>query len=210
MSERVAIIGVGWVGYRPVTPEVSYKELTYEAAVKAYADAGIDPRRDVDSFVTVAEDFIEGTSIFDEYVPDQLGAVLKPVHTICGDGLHGLIAAYMQILTGAMDIVAVEAHSKASDILTFADIVAFALDPIFNRPLGGHPFYVAGLEMNRYLHETENTKEMCAHVVVKNKKNALNNPYAAYGVNITVEDVLASEPLFYPHWSISKFPCNIV
>ena len=61
MSERVAIIGVGWAGYRPVTPEASYKELMYEAAVKAYLDAGVDPRRDVDSFVTVAEDFIEGT-----------------------------------------------------------------------------------------------------------------------------------------------------
>jgi acetyl-CoA C-acetyltransferase len=104
----------------------------------------------------------------------------------------------MLIRTGAFDIIALEAHSKASDILTFADIVAFAMDPIFNRPLGGHPFYIAGLEMNRYLHETKTTKEMCAHVPAKNKKNALDNPYAAYGSNITVDDVLASEPMFYP------------
>jgi acetyl-CoA C-acetyltransferase len=86
MNEPVAIIGVGWSGFRPVTPEVSYKELMYAAAVRAYADAGVDPRKDVESFVTVAEDFHEGTSIFDEYVPDQLGAVLKPVQTIAGDG----------------------------------------------------------------------------------------------------------------------------
>ncbi len=105
MTERVAIVGVGWSGFRPVTPEVSYKELTYEAAVQAYADAGIDPRRDVDSFVTVAEDFIEGTSIFDEYTPDQLGATLRPMHTICGDGLHGLATAYMLIRTGRYDVV---------------------------------------------------------------------------------------------------------
>ena len=31
----------------------------------------------------------EDTSIFDEYVPDQIGAALKPVQTICGDGLRG-------------------------------------------------------------------------------------------------------------------------
>jgi acetyl-CoA C-acetyltransferase len=61
---------VGWAGYTPTSPDLSYKELTYEAAVKAYADAGIDPRKDVDSFVTVAEDFNEGTSIFDEYDAD--------------------------------------------------------------------------------------------------------------------------------------------
>ena len=45
MNENVAIIGVGWSGFRPVSPEVSYKELMYEAAMRAYADAGVDPRR---------------------------------------------------------------------------------------------------------------------------------------------------------------------
>jgi acetyl-CoA C-acetyltransferase len=55
------------------------------------------------------EDIAEGTSIFDEYVPDQIGAALRPVHTIGGDGLQGLAAAHMQILTAAFDVVAVEA-----------------------------------------------------------------------------------------------------
>jgi len=195
---ETAIVGVGCTGFRSVTPEVSYKELMFEAATRAYEDAGVDPRRDIDSFICCSEDYWEGISISDEFVPDQLGAVLRHLFTVAADGLYGLATAYMLIRTGAFDIIALEAHSKASDILTFADIVAFAMDPIFNRPLGGHPFYVAGLEMNRYLYETKATKEMCAHVVVKNKKNALDNPYAAYGANITVDDVLASEPLFYP------------
>jgi len=195
---EVAIVGVGCTGFRSITPEVSYKELMFEAATRAYKDAGVDPRRDIDSFVCCSEDYWEGFSIFDEFVPDQIGAALRNLFTVSADGLYGVATAYMLIRTGAFDVVAVEAHSKASDILTFADIVAFALDPIFNRPLGGHPFYVAGLEMNRYLYETKATKEMCAHVVVKNKKNALDNPDAAYGANITVDDVLTSEPLFYP------------
>ena len=198
MLREVAIVGVGCTGFKSITPDVSYKELMFEAATRAYEDAGVDPRRDIDGFVTCAEDYWEGFSIFDEFVPDQLGAVLRHLFTVSADGLYGLAHAYMLIRTGAFDTVAVEAHSKASDILTFADIVAFAMDPIFNRSLGGHPFYVAGLEMNRYLHETGATKEQCAHVVVKNKKNALDNPYAPYGANITVDDVLESEPLFYP------------
>jgi acetyl-CoA C-acetyltransferase len=195
---EAAIVGVGCTGFRSITSEVSYKELMFEAATRAYEDAGVDPRRDIDTFICCSEDYWEGFSIFDEFVPDQLGAVLRHLFTVSADGLYGLATAYMLIRTGAFDIIALEAHSKASDILTYADIVAFALDPIFNRPLGGHPFYVAGLEMNRYLHETKTTKEMCAHVVVKNKKNALNNPYADYGANITVDNVLTSEPLFYP------------
>jgi len=197
MSE-VAIVGVGCVGFRPITPELSYKELMYEAAVKAYEDAGISPRKDVDVFVTCAEDYLEGFSIFDEFVPDQLGAALRHLFTVSGDGMLGLATAYMLIKTGQFDTVVVEAHSKASDILTYTDIVAFGLDPIFNRPLGGHPYYVAGMEMNRYMYDTGTTMEQCAHVVVKNKRNAIQNPYAAYGANITLDQVLCSEACFYP------------
>jgi acetyl-CoA C-acetyltransferase len=196
---EVAIVGVGCVGFRSVIPDLSYKELMFEAAVKAYEDAGgINPRKDVDAFVTCAEDYWEGFSIFDEFVPDQLGAVLGHLFTVSGDGLLGLANAYMLIKTGHFDIVVLEAHSKASDILTLHDIIAFALDPIMVRPLGGNPYYIAGMEMNRYLCETETTLEQCAQVVVKNKKNALANPYAAYGANVTIDQVLCSESHFYP------------
>lgn len=198
MSERVAVIGVGWAGYQPTSPDLSYKELTYEAAVKAYADAGVDPRKDVDSFVTVAEDFIAGTSIFDEYVPDQLGAVLKPVHTIPGDGLHGLATGTMLIRTGIAEIIVVEGHSKASNLLSHNEVTAYAQDPILNRPLQFNSDFIAGMEMNRYLFETEGTLEACAAVVVKNKRNALRNPLAAYGADLTVDEVLAGPPLSWP------------
>ncbi len=181
MIREVAIVGVGWSPFRTITPDISYKEMMYEAAVRAYSDAGIDPRRDVDSFVTVAEDFNEGTSIFDEYVPDQLGAMQRPVHTITGDGIHGLAAAVMQILTGQFDVVVVEGHSKASNIKSPPRILAYAMDPVFNRPLAAHPYFIAGLEMHRYLVETGAPLEACAHVAVKNRRNALINPLGAYG-----------------------------
>ncbi len=195
---KVAIVGIGHSGFRSITPDMSYKELTYEAAAKAYEDAGVDPRRDVESFVSVAEDFNEGTSIFDEYVPDQIGAVLKPVHTISGEGIHGLIAAYMQVLTGAMDVVMVEAHSKASNVLTLSDVVAYAMDPVYNRPLGANPIFIAGMEMNRYLHGTGTTEEQCAQVVVKNRGNGFLNPSAAYGASLTMDAVMNSEPVSHP------------
>ena len=198
MSQNVAIVGVGYTSFRPLSPEVSYKELMYEAAVKAYEDAGLDPRRDVDSFVTVAEDFIEGTSIFDEYVPDQLGGLLKPNVTVPGEGIHGLATAYMQIASGIVDVVAVEGHSKASNVLTLPHITAYAMDPVLNRPLAANPTFIAGLEMTRYLHVSGATREQCAYVVAKNKLNALYNPTAAYGAAIEPEDVLNAEMIAYP------------
>ncbi len=198
MHDRVAIVGAGCTGFRPVTPGQSYKEMVYEAAMRAYNDAGVDPRRDVESFVTVAEDFHEGTSIFDEYTPDQIGAALKPVHTITGDGLHGLATAYMLVRTGQFDIVAVEGHSKASNIKTLSEVSAYAQDPILNRPLKLNSHFIAGLEMNRYLFETDNTREQCAAVVVKNRFNALSNPLAPYGANLSLQDVLSGPVLSWP------------
>ncbi|MGD1995374.1 MAG: acetyl-CoA acetyltransferase [Anaerolineae bacterium] len=198
MIREVAIVGLGWSPFRSITPDISYKEMMYEAAVRAYEDAGIDPRRDVDSFVTVGEDFNEGTSIFDEYVPDQMGALHRPVQTITGDGIHGLAAAVMQILTGEFDIIVVEAHSKASNILTLPHIIAYAMDPVFNRPLAVHPYFIAGMEMRRYLAETGITLEACASVAVKNRRNALRNPLAGYGADLAVDDVLFSEPVAEP------------
>ncbi|MGB9301230.1 MAG: acetyl-CoA acetyltransferase [Anaerolineae bacterium] len=194
----VAIVGVGYSGFRSITPDLSYKELMYDAAAKAYEDAGVDPQRDIESFVSVAEDFNEGTSIFDEYVPDQIGGALKPVHTIPGDGIHGLIAAYMQVLTGVMDIVMVEAHSKASNVLTPNEVVAYAMEPIYNRPLGANPVFIAGMEMNRYLYSTGTTEAQCAQVVVKNRGNGFLNPSAAYGARLDLETVLGSETVSHP------------
>lgn len=198
MNRAVAIVGVGWAGFRPSTPEVSYKELMYEAAVRAYTDAGVDPRRDVETFVTVAEDFHEGTSIFDEYTPDQLGAALKSMQTITGDGLHGLATAHMLIKTGQFDIVAVEGHSKASNIKTLPEVTAYAQDPVLNRPLRLNTHFVAGMEMNRYLYESGNTPQHCAAVVVKNRRNALKNPLASFSANLTLEDVLNGPSLAWP------------
>lgn len=198
MSERVAIIGIGWAGFHAKTPEVSYKEMIYEAALRAYADAGVDARADIESFVTVAEDFHEGTSIFDEYTPDQIGGALKPVHTISGDGLHGLATAYMLIKTGQFDLVAVEGHSKASNILTLPEITLYAQDPILNRPLNLNSEFIAGMEMNRYLYESGTTQEQCAAVVVKNRHNALFNPLAVYPADLDLESVLSASPVAWP------------
>jgi len=201
MHERVAIVGVGCTGFRSASPEQSYKEMVYEAAVRAYNDAGVDPRSDIESFVTVAEDFHEGTSIFDEYTPDQIGGALKPVHTITGDGIHGIATAYMLIRTGQFDIVAVEGHSKASNIKTLPSITAYAQDPVLNRPLSLNSHFIAGLEMNRFLHVSGTLHEHCAAVVTKNRFNALSNPLAPYGADLSIEDVL-SGPIF--SWPLGK------
>jgi acetyl-CoA C-acetyltransferase len=198
MDGDIAVVGTGSTKYAPDTAEWNWKELMYDAASKAYQNAGLNPRKDIDSFVTCAEDYWEGFSIYDEFVPDQLGAVMRPTCTVCGDGLQGLAVACMQIMSGMASVVAVESHSKISDLLTYNDVVLHAFDPVYNKPLAGHPYYVAGMEMNRFLDKSGNTERQCAGVVSKNLGNALKNPRAAYGKNVSVDDVMASEQMFSP------------
>jgi len=170
----------------------------FEAATRAYADAGLDPRGEIDSFLTCSEDLAEGTSIFDEYVPDQIGGAERPVYTVSGDTIQGMATAYMQIASGIVDVVAVEAHSKASNVDTPGALHAFALDPVFVRPLGFNAHALAGLEASMYLASSGNTREQCAHVAAKNRRNALANPVAAHAATVNPEDVLASPPAFEP------------
>ncbi len=195
---RVAIIGVGQTALKPFSPEVSYKELMFEAAVKAYEDAGVEPRKEVESFIGVSEDFWEGTSIFDEYVPDQLGGALRPVCTIGNEGLAGIATAAMQIMTGQIGVAAVESHSKYSEVDRPLKVMQLAFDPVLNRPLDFNPHLVAGLEMARFLDVSGAKRNDCARVVAKNRRNALANPYAAYPARVTSDLVLRSAETFTP------------
>jgi acetyl-CoA C-acetyltransferase len=194
----VAVVGVGHAGFAPITAGVSYKELMFEAAQRAYHDAGLDPRNEVDSFVCCSEDLLEGTSIFDEYVPDQLGAMQRPVHTVAADGLFGVATGAMLIRSGLARVVAVEAHSKVSDVRTLGAIEAFALDPVLNRPLRFPVLAVAGLDMNAFLERTGLSEEHCAMVAAKNRSNALDNPRAAYPAELELDDVDDSTPVAWP------------
>ncbi|MBM3330270.1 acetyl-CoA acetyltransferase [candidate division WOR-3 bacterium] len=198
MSERIAVVGIGATQFRTITPDVSYKELMFDAAVRAYADAGINPRTEVDTFVTCAEDYIEGTSIFDEYVPDQLGAALRQMHTITGDGLHGIATAVMQLRTGRFGTAVVEAHSKASNMLTPDGIAACAQDPVTVRPLCLNSNFIAGLEMNRFCAENGITRDQCSAVAVKNRSNALVNPIAGQAAGLSLDDFKYAKPVSLP------------
>ena len=194
---RVGVIGVGRVVPRTASPDIGYKEMRFFAARQAYAEAGLTPD-EIDTFVSCMEDVTEGTSITDEYVPDQLGAVLRPVHTIAGDGLQGVACGCQQVLTGKFRTCLVESYSKASNLHGHSHMLRYAMEPTYTRPFEVHPCFIAGLQMGRYLEETGTTERQCAAVVVKNRANAVRNPGGAWARIMDVEEVLSSAPVAEP------------
>lgn len=182
-----------------MTPGLSTRELMFEAASRAYEDAGINPRKDVQSFVCCTEDFWEGISITDEYMPDQLGAVLRPLCTVSSDGIIGVATACMHIMSGLADVAVVESHSKMSDVLNPHEITSFAFDPVYtHNHFDADPRFLAGMEMARYIKDTGTKREYCADVAVKNKKNALLNPRGVQSANLSRDTVLKSSAIAAP------------
>ncbi|WP_243679764.1 thiolase domain-containing protein [Vulcanisaeta souniana] len=197
---RVAIIGIGWYGFRPAVEEVSFREMMFEAAARAYEDAGgLNPRTDVDAFASCQEDFWEGIAIADEFAPEPIGGTLKPVFTTTGDGLQCIANAYMMIKTGQMDVVVAESHAKPSDITNIHDIMLFAMDPLTVRSINMPNYHaLAALEAQVYIVRHNVPKEALAYVVTKDKRNALHNERASYGANVTIDEVLGSPYVVSP------------
>src|SRR5712692_378615 len=181
MAERIGIIGVGYEGFRPMISDLSARELMFEAASKAYSDAEVDPRKEVGSFICCTEDLWEGWSITDEMVPDQVGGARRPVFTVAGDSISGLGHAVMQVRAGVADVVAVEAHSKAADVLDKTAVENLALDPVLLRVAGANNDVLAGLEMSAFLSTTGLSRDDCSEVVSLSKERAMRNPRASYG-----------------------------
>jgi acetyl-CoA C-acetyltransferase len=186
----VVVMGVGFCGSFPTSTGLSYREMIKRAATMAYDDAGLTAE-EIDGAVSVEEDFVSGYSIADEYSPDQLGMVLKPVYTVPGDFLHGLGSAVMQLNTGRFKTLVVQSYCKASNMLTKDELLHFAYDPIFNRH-GVSPHYLAGIEMQQFLSGSGFDETDVAEIAARNRQMALANPLAPYGARIDANDILDS------------------
>ncbi|MEM0438473.1 MAG: thiolase domain-containing protein [Sulfolobales archaeon] len=197
---KIALVGMGYTGFTRSSEHLSFREMVYQAAVKAYNDAGgIDPRRDVDAFISCQEDFWEGVSISDEFAPDQLGGVLKPVYTVTGDGLHCVANAYMMIRSGVADIVVVESHGKPSEIISMSDIVWFSTDPIYVRPLKlPNPHALQALEARVYMRSRGLRREDLGLYVIQSLGNALLSDRAPYAAKLDLDGYLEAEYVVDP------------
>ncbi|AEB95900.1 thiolase domain-containing protein [Metallosphaera cuprina] len=196
----VDIVGVGWFGFSPNVHDHSFREMMFEAATRAFQDAGaMNPREQVDAFISCQEDFWEGISISDEFAPDPIGGSMRPTMTVAGDGIEGLAHGVMLIKTGIADVVVVESHAKPSDILTFNKIVELAMDPIYlrGRKVVNYHF-IAALDAVKYMRRTGISREDLASVVIKNKGNGLKTSRAPFSSRLSKEDVMSQEVIVYP------------
>lgn len=207
MGKRVAIVGIGVTNCEE-RPDLSHKELLFQATRKALTDAGIS-RDDIGSAFTTSYDFLEGRSLSNQYSLDSIGGVMKGCDLRLGeDGIYGVCAGYMEVMAKPLDIVVIGSVQKVSERReeedAFQKIVLATLDPVFNRPVCntvpvvGLEYALAAMEARSYMHRYGITEEQMAKVAAKNHRNALKNPRAKKAKKYSVKDILDSEVFSWP------------
>ena len=199
MGRRVAIVGTGQTYHKSSRKDVNGVELIQEATSRALEDAGLR-REDIDAVVIGNMDHFEGINYVDMWSIDGNGGLHKPVMKVATGGTTGTtvaIAGYYHVASGLFDAVLAIGWEKNSESDTTAAIITCA-DPYWERPTFGGA--VAGLATAacEYMHRYGITERDAAHVAVRDRKNALKNPYAHLRKKITVEEVLGSPMLAYP------------
>lgn len=202
MAEKVAIIGAAQTKYEESKASLHINELVFEVVEGIFQETGLtfteeSGKEGIDAIVTCSHDHWDGRVISQDGTADVVGGHLRDDHKVAGDGAWAVVYAMMKILSGHCDTVMVVSHCKESH--TEGRLIEnIGIDHIYHRLLGLDFLSAAALQARRYMYKYGITPEQCAKVVVRNRGNAKNNPYAQAPLDITVEDVLNSRLLASP------------
>lgn len=196
----VAIVGTGQTDHSRRRTDVTQVGLAREAVVRALQDADLT-MDDIDSVVVCT-----GPVLFaavnqpEKWLADAIGARYKPVVRVTsggGTGLAGALAAVNQVKAGTAERVLVVAYDKLSEgALQYS--ISTLYDPFWGREFAVGIMGFSAAYWRARMDSLGHTEEAAAMVAVKNRKNALANPYAHVKKPVTVEDVLNSKPLCWP------------
>jgi acetyl-CoA acyltransferase len=213
MSQKVFVVGVGMTKFeKPGSREWDYPDMAREAGTKALEDAGIDYREIEQAYVG----YVYGESTAGQRAVYELGMTGLPVVNVnnnCSTGSTALYLAAQTIRGGLADsalALGFEKMQRGSLGTTFEDreqpmmkhLMALAELHEFAMPPAPYMFGAAGREhMERY----GSTPEQFAKVGHKNHKHSVNNPYAQFQTEYSLDDILEAPVIYSP---LTKLQCS--
>ena len=198
-GQRAAVLGTGQTRHVSKREDVSIAGLVREAAERALVDAGLG-WTDIDAVVIgKAPDMFEGVMMPELYLAEALGALGKPmirVHTAGSVGGSTAIVATHLVQAGVHERVLTVAFEKQSESNA---MWALSIHIPFSQPLvAGAGGYFAPI-IRGYIKKAGAPVDTGYKVVLKDRLNALKNPYAHLRqVDISYEQIAASPLLWDP------------
>jgi acetyl-CoA C-acetyltransferase len=205
MAERCAVIGIGQTKYARRRDDLSLDGLVREAALRALEDAGLG-FRDIDAIVIgKAPDALEGVMMPELSLADALGAVGKPIHRVHTAGSVGAstaISAATLVESGRFETVLTLGYEKQSE-----GNATWALGGGRSGSQGAGGSFAPWIR--NYIQRSGAPEHIGWKVAVKDRRNALRNPYAHLHMpDITIEKVKESPMLWEPLHFLESCPSS--
>ena len=214
MSNRTFVIGVGMTKFdKPGTKEGDYPDWAEEAGKKALADAGIE----YDKIEQAYAGYCYGDSTYGQRAVYGLGLTGIPVVNVnnnCSTGSSALFLARQAVRGGMVDCalaIGFEKMERGSLGIKYTDRTN-ALDKHFmamaevrepeETPFAPQMFGNAGRDhMDRY----GSTPDHYAWIGWKNHKHSVNNPYAQFQDEYSLEEIKNARMIHDP---LTKLQCS--
>jgi acetyl-CoA C-acetyltransferase len=197
MAEHAAVIGVGQTKFDARRIDVSQVGLIREAAERALEDAEYD-WKDIEAVVIgKAPDMFEGVMMPELFLAEALGAAGKPmlrVHTAGSVGGTTAIVAASLVQAGIHERVLTLAYEKQSEGDTMW-VLSISL-PFSQAVVAGAGGYFAPL-IRGYIQRSQAPDDTGIRVALKDRQNALKNPYAHIRDPDISFELIASSPMLW-------------
>jgi acetyl-CoA acetyltransferase len=213
-GNRVFVAGVGMTKFeKPGRREWDYPDMVRESVSNALADAGVQYADIEQAYVG----WVYGDSTAGQRAVYELGLTGIPVINVnnnCSTGSTALFLARTIVAGGLADCVLAAGFEKmepGSLKMHFPDrenpidrhmAASYELYPQEQGPFAAQVFGNAGREHMK-LYGT--TAEQLAKIAVKNHRHSVNNPYAQFQTEFTLEQVLAAPMVHDP---LTRLQCS--
>jgi acetyl-CoA C-acetyltransferase len=189
----VAVIGMGMTKFGELWGR-SIKDIFVEAAERAIEDAGVDH---VDSLYvgSMSPGLFVGQEHLGAVMADYLGVNPIPatrVESACASGGAAFRQAFLEVASGASDIVLAGGVEKMTDGADVIDVLATAADQEYEVYHGITFPGLYAMIAKAHMHQYGTTREQLAAVAVKNHRNGAKNPNAQFRSEVTLEQVMGS------------------
>ena len=213
-GSRVFVIGVGMTKFeKPGSREWDYPDMAREAGTGALKDAGV-------SFADVEEAFagyVFGDSCAGERAVYELGMTGIPIYNVnnnCSTGSTALYGAARSIRGGLADCalaIGFEKMEKGSLGAKFNDRELptarhfVKLGELFEFEAAPPAPMMFGMAGREHMRSFGSTPEHFAWIGYKNHKHSVNNPYAQFQDEYTLEQIEAAPVIYAP---LTKLQCS--
>jgi acetyl-CoA acetyltransferase len=215
MTSKAYVIGVGMTKFeKPGSREWDYPDMARESGTKALDDAGIS----YDSVEQAYVGYVYGESTSGQRAVYELGLTGIPVVNVnnnCSTGSTALFLASQAVRSGTVDCalaLGFEKMQKGSLQSTYDDreqpmmkhITALTELREFAFPVAPWMFGAAGVEhMDKY----GSTPDHYAKIGQKNHKHSVNNPYAQFQVEHSLDEIKESKMIYEP-LGLTRLQCS--